>query len=150
MDGERSGAVGGGGDGFCDEHRFQITAAEASEDASGERSLLFLRTDKGLIELSPPGRNDRDNMLVGFELLLASFGDGDGRSNGSGVRGFEEMPLLEGGEEGSPRSSSPDSGVARRRSRRWEGVTDRGGGNEGMVIESADEDTDSDDHQHQS
>lgn len=154
-DREGSGAGGGFGGGVCEEHQFQVLAAEATEDASavdeGVGSLLILRTDRGTVELSPPGRDDRDSMLIGFGLLLASSGGaGNGGDTGSGVRGFMNLSSSLEGEGGvSPRSFPPDRGVARRRSRRWEGVTGRGGGNEGMVLESADEDTDSDDHQHQ-
>lgn len=140
--GERSGAGGAGG-----EQRFQVLAAEAGEDTSGE-PLLVLRTDRGQVELSPPGRDDRDSMLIGFELLLASFGAGD--DSGDGVDGFVEPPLSEGAGEPADGGGPRDRTVARRRSRRFDGAGGAGGSG-GMELESADDGSDSSDgrqHQH--
>ncbi|CAM9828067.1 unnamed protein product [Ectocarpus sp. 12 AP-2014] len=116
-----------------EEQRFQVLAAEAAEDAASDASLLVLTTDRGRVELSPPGRDDRDSMLIGFELLLESYVGGDDGDSGGGGGGFKEAAL-------------PDRDIARRRSRRWEGGMGEG---EGMVLESADEDSDGDDHHHQ-
>lgn len=127
------------------EQRFQVLAAEATEDASGE-PLLVLSTDQGRFELSPPGRNDRDSMLIGFELLLASFcGAGDDDGGGDGVDGFRK--LFEG-EGGSAEGGSRDRSVARRRSRRWQGAG-AAGGSGGMELASADDGSGSDGRQHQ-
>ncbi|CAM9347017.1 unnamed protein product [Ectocarpus fasciculatus] len=120
---------GGGGE----EQQFQVLAAEAAQDAASDAALLVLTTDRGRVELSPPGRDDRDSMLIGFELLLESFGGVDDGDSGGGGGGFKQAAL-------------PDRHIARRRSKRWEGV--RAGG-EGMVLESADDDSDDDDHHHQ-
>lgn len=119
----------GGGE----EQQFQVLAAEAAEHASSDASLLVLTTDRGRVELSPPGRDDRDSMLIGFELLLESYVGGDDGDSGGGGGGFKEVAL-------------PDRDIARRRSRRWEGGK---GDGEGMVLESADCDSDGDDHHHQ-
>ncbi|CAM9331498.1 unnamed protein product [Ectocarpus sp. 4 AP-2014] len=119
----------GGGE----EQRFQVLAAEAAEDAASDASLLVLTTDRGRIELSPPGREDRDSMLIGFELLLESYVGGDDGDSGGGSGSVKKVAL-------------PDRDIARRRSRRWEGGTGEG---EGMVLESTDDDSDGDDHHHQ-
>lgn len=137
---EESGREGSGAGDVREEQRFQVLAAEAAEGASGD-PLLVLRTNRGQVELSPPGRDDRDSMLIGFELLLASFeagGAGDGRGDTVKPSTFE-------GEEGSARGGFPDGNVARRRSKRWEGE----GGREDMVLESSEDDSSSDGGQHQ-
>lgn len=124
------------------EQRFQVLAAEAAEDSSGA-SLLVLETDRGQVELSPPGRDDRDSMLIGFELLLASSGAA-GDVDGGAVDGFAKPMSFEGaGEPGE--GGRRDRGVARRRSRRWEET----GGNEGMELESMDCSSESDGGQHE-
>lgn len=118
--------------GLGEVQRFQVLAAEATEDASGE-PLLVLSTDRGQVELAPPGRDDRDSMLIGFELLLASFGAGD---DGGGADSFTKPRLFEGVVRGGHR----ERGGARRRSRRWEGTEGSGG----MELGSTDGGSDSD------
>lgn len=120
------------------EQRFQVLAAEAAEDASGA-ALLVLETDRGQVELSPPGRDDRDSMLIGFELLLASSGAA-GEGGEGGLDGSTKPLSFEGAGE-----SGRGVGVARRRSRRWEGA----GASGGMEVESADGGSESDGHQHE-
>lgn len=135
---EELGREGSGAGDVGEEQRFQVLAAEAAEGVSGE-SLLVLRTNRGQVELSPPGRDDRDSMLIGFELLLASFGSG-GADDGGGD--FVNPSQFQGG-GGSTREGS----VARRRSKRWEG----GGGRGGMALESSEDDssgTDAGQHEH--
>ncbi len=140
LEGEPGREGSGAGD-VGEEQRFQVLAAEAAEGASGD-PLLVLRTNTGQVELSPPGRDDRDSMLIGFELLLASLeagGSCDGR-----VDIVKPSSKFEG-EDGSARGGFTDGSVARRRSRRWEG----GGGREDMVLESSEDDSGSDSGQHQ-
>lgn len=140
-DGPEEGSHGGAGVGG--EQRFRVLAAEAADDASLGEPLLVLRTDRGRVELSPPGRDDRDSMLVGFELLLASVSAvGDGC--GGGVDGFMKPLSFEGA--GDPgHGGRRDRSVARRRSRRWEGVAGSGG----MELESTDGGSESDSRQHE-
>lgn len=109
-----------------------MLAAEAAQDAASDASLLVLTTDRGRVELSPPGRDDRDSMLIGLELLLESSAGGDDGDSGGGG-GFKEAAFA-------------DRDITRRRSKRWEGGRGEG---EGMVLESADDDSDDDDHHHQ-
>ncbi|CAM9659130.1 unnamed protein product [Ascophyllum nodosum] len=52
-----------------EEERFKVLAVAP---AKTDRSLLLLLTDQGSMELSLPGGDDRDTLLAGFELLLAS------------------------------------------------------------------------------
>lgn len=121
IDGQGNGAGGSRG-----EQRFQVLEAEAeAEEAHAQEELLVLGTDRGRVELAPPGRDDRDSMLMGFELLLASFGDG-GPAKGTA------FPKRGGG-------GLPERNAEQHRSRRWEeGLVGRGG----MTLESSDEDSD--------
>eukprot|EP00903_Cladosiphon_okamuranus_P008639 g8283.t1 len=133
------GPVGGlhRGAGVGGEQRFQVVAAEAGKDASSGQPLLVLRTDRGQVELSPPGRDDRDNMLIGFELLLDSLG-AEGGERGGDADGFMKRPSSDGAGD-SGHGDRRDRSAARRRSRRWEGR----GGTDGMELESSDSGSDS-------
>lgn len=120
----------GEGGGATEELRFQVLAVETeAAHAQAQKPLLVLRTDHGRVELAPPGRDDRDSMLIGFELLLASFGDG----------GPAEESVGGGGSVGGV---MPDRDAAQHKSRRWEeGLVGRGG----MTLESSDEEDSEDD-----
>lgn len=100
------------------------TQVFAVAPATTDRSLLLLRTDQGRVDLSLPGDEDRDSMLAGFELLLASDEYGD-----------QPVPAASGGIADGPLDESIMA-VKRSKSRQWEPVSGQGSG---MVMESADE-----------
>lgn len=127
--------VGGEGDKarrLGKEQRFRVLAVEAEADA--QEPLLVLGTDRGRVELAPPGRDDRDSMLIGFELLLASC-------SGSGGPATEPTSPSWGGVSAGKRGN-----LAQQRSRRWE---EGKGGQGGMVLESTDEEETEDDQDDQ-
>lgn len=105
---------------------FQVLGAEA--DTASDQSLLLLRTDRGQVDLSLQGKNDRDAMLIGFELLLSSTAVA-GSQAGLG----EEQNL----------GTSVGRGIATRgKSRRWDTSGGGSGSGGGMLLESADEASD--------
>lgn len=85
-----------------------------------DRSLLQLRTDQGRVDLSLPGDEDRDSILAGFELLLASDE-------------FDDQPVPAASGEKADESTMA---VERKKSRQWQPVLRQGSG---MVMESGDE-----------
>lgn len=117
----------------------QVLGAEAG--TTTDQSLLLLRTDRGQVDLSLQGNNDRDAMLIGFELLLLS----------SDVPAIGSVAVGNSEEQTPGESGANDGGLfTRSKSRRWDtsttvrsGRNNAGGG--GMVLESADEGSDDDD-----
>lgn len=89
-----------------------------------DRSLLLLRTDQGRVDLSLPGDEDRDSILAGFELLLASNEFDD-----------QPVPAASGGKADELLNRSTMA-VERGKSRQWDTVPGQGSG---MVMESGDE-----------
>ena len=126
---EGGGAADAGGGG-----RFEVLAAEAGSGETPEASLLLLRTDRGPVEVSLPAKEDRDGMLVGFELLLASVAQFERSAAAEEERAANNRGSLSG--DGSPGRG----GLGRAQSRRWEISEGKGEGG-GMMLMSGDDET---------
>lgn len=125
-DDDRESVGQGRGDG--QEQEFKVWEAESR--TTSDRSLLVLRTDRGLLEVSLPEDDDRDSMLVGFELLLASLDTAAGGGDAPELAPRNEKGVIE-----------------RASSRRWEHAIEGGGrgtGGQAMVLGSSDEESDDD------
>ena len=145
MDVDDGGGVADAGSGRGEE-RFNVLAAEAERgaDTPEASSLLRLRTDRGRVEVSLPEKEDRDSILVGLGLLLQASAT---KMTGN----FSECEIVQlASEKRSAKSrgkfssegdrSSGRGGLGRGNSRRWE-VSEGQGGGSGMVLESADDET---------
>lgn len=148
----KEGLDGDGGSFSGHQQQLEVLAAEKAQpesppSSSSDLSQLILRTNLGPVEVALDGQDDRDSMLAGFGLLLASVGSGGGRqfSPSPGAGGLSVADDASVGTE----DSVVDRGAEGTTLKQW----DRTGGNAGaeggggagaggMVLESPDEDSD--------
>lgn len=134
MDVDGGGDGGGGAADAGGGGRFEVLAAEAGGVETPEASLLLLRTDRGPVEVSLPAKEDRDSMLIGFELLLASVAQFELSAVPEEERTANVRGKFSGG--GSPGGR----GLGWDRSRRWE-ISEGKGEGDGVMLMSADDET---------
>lgn len=134
MDVDGGGDGGGGAADAGGGGHFEVLAAEAGGVETPEASLLLLRTDRGPVEVSLPSKEDRDSMLVGFELLLASVAQFERSAAPEEKRAVNFRGNFSGG------GSSGHEGLRRDKSRRWEISEGKGEGG-GILLTSGDDET---------